>query len=142
MLFSEPVVAAFSLWLAFAWGVLFGLFESVPYVFTNVYGFTEEQVSYTLSTLSYVLPAGVSKSSRLPVHLSHCRIGPVIGFLANFGQDRLYRKNFPTKGPEARLYGACVAGILFPAACFMYAWTASVCIIPAGLALMLHLASV
>lgn len=33
------------------------------------------------------------------------------------------RKNFKTRGQEARLYSACAAGILFPIAMFIYAWT-------------------
>ena len=32
------------------------------------------------------------------------------------------RKNVKTKGPEARLYHAMFAAILFPAAMFIYAW--------------------
>ena len=35
----------------------------------------------------------------------------------------LYRKNFETRGPEARLYLPCVAGILFPISMFIYAWS-------------------
>lgn len=33
------------------------------------------------------------------------------------------RKYFPKRGPEARLYGACCAAILFPAGMFIYAWS-------------------
>lgn len=32
-------------------------------------------------------------------------------------------KNFPKKGPEARLYLACCAAVALPASMFMYAWT-------------------
>lgn len=32
-------------------------------------------------------------------------------------------KNFKTRGPEARLYSACFAGVLFPIGMFLYAWT-------------------
>lgn len=35
------------------------------------------------------------------------------------------RKYHPTKGPEARLFSACLAALLFPAGMFIYAWTAS-----------------
>ena len=32
------------------------------------------------------------------------------------------RKNVATRGPEARLYAAMFAAILFPAGMFIYAW--------------------
>lgn len=32
------------------------------------------------------------------------------------------RKNFAKRGPEARLYGAMFAAILFPIGMFIYAW--------------------
>lgn len=34
------------------------------------------------------------------------------------------RKHFARKGPEARLYMACMASVLFPASMFVYAWCA------------------
>lgn len=34
----------------------------------------------------------------------------------------LCRRYHPTKGPEARLYSACLAALLFPAGMFIYAW--------------------
>ena len=33
-------------------------------------------------------------------------------------------KYHPTKGPEARLFSACLAAVLFPAGMFIYGWTA------------------
>lgn len=35
---------------------------------------------------------------------------------------RHFRKYYPTKGPEARLFSACLAAVLFPAGMFIYAW--------------------
>jgi hypothetical protein len=37
----------------------------------------------------------------------------------------LFRKYFPRKAQEARLYMACVAAIVLPVSMFIYAWTAS-----------------
>ncbi|KAK7458023.1 hypothetical protein VKT23_009931 [Stygiomarasmius scandens] len=76
LLLTEPTVMAFSLWIAFAWGIMYSMFD----------------------------------------------IGALIGFATNFYQESLYRKHFPSRGPEARLYSACVAAILFPAGMFIYAW--------------------
>jgi hypothetical protein len=56
-------------------------------------------------------------------------VGTGLGGLANaYGQEPLYARNFARKGPEARLYFACVGGILFAVGCFIFAW--SVCIQP------------
>ena len=43
MLFLEPIVAWMSLYVAFAFGILFGFFDAFPYVFGNVYHFTGGQ---------------------------------------------------------------------------------------------------
>ncbi|KAG1894160.1 MFS general substrate transporter [Suillus fuscotomentosus] len=40
-------------------------------------------------------------------------------------KDTLYKKYFPTKGQEARLYMACIAAIVLPVSMFIYGWTAS-----------------
>ncbi|KAG8986458.1 hypothetical protein FRB93_005290 [Tulasnella sp. JGI-2019a] len=102
LLLSEPLVTSFSLWIGFAWGVLYGLVESIPYVFQTLYGFNQLQVGLVFLAMM---------------------MGTVIGFIGNLWQDRLYARYFPTKGPEARLYGACAAGVIFPVGCFIYAWT-------------------
>jgi hypothetical protein len=51
-------------------------------------------------------------------------IGVYFGFAATLAQERLYKRYAPTRGPEARLYTACAAAIVFPAGMFMYAWCA------------------
>jgi len=102
LLISEPLVTAFSLWIGFAWGILYGLVEAIPYVFGNLYGFNQGQIG-----LVYL---GII-------------IGSLIGFIGNLWQERLYAKHFPTKGPEARLFAACASGVIFPVGCFIFAWT-------------------
>ena len=69
-------------------------------------------------------------------------IGSVLGYMTNvLFQEKIYecanyfglafsgtdlmlssfRKKFPTRGPEARLYSTCVAGVMFPISMFIYA---------------------
>lgn len=55
--------------------------------------------------------------------LTSCSVAPLLGFCTNFYQEYLYRKYFPKRGPEARLFLAMAAGIILPAAMFIYAWT-------------------
>ncbi|KZT53006.1 MFS general substrate transporter [Calocera cornea HHB12733] len=103
LLITEPVVASFSLWVGFAWGMLYCLLESIPYVFQTIYGFNTGELG--LAFLSMV-------------------VGVLIGWAFNlFVQERAYRRNFGRIGAEARLYSACLAGILFPLGAFIYAWT-------------------
>jgi hypothetical protein len=51
-------------------------------------------------------------------------VGVYFGFAATLAQEWLYKRYAPTRGPEARLYTACAAAIVFPAGMFMYAWCA------------------
>ncbi|KAK7060707.1 hypothetical protein VNI00_000437 [Paramarasmius palmivorus] len=62
-------------------------------------------------------------------------IGSSIGFITNYIQERLYQKGYPTRGPEARLYFACAAAILFPGGMFIYAWTSFSSVSWVGLAM-------
>jgi len=102
LLFTEPVVASISLWIGFAWGVLFGLIESVGLVFGTLYGFNAGEKGLVFSSVV---------------------IGTIIGFIGNLYQEYLYAQNVRRFGPEARLYAACVAGIGFSIGSFIYAWT-------------------
>lgn len=43
MLFSEPVVFFFSIWVSFSWAILYLQFGSIPLVFGTNHGFTTEQ---------------------------------------------------------------------------------------------------
>ena len=43
LLLTEPVVFWFSLWIAFAWGVLYLSFAGIPIIFADAYRFDSEQ---------------------------------------------------------------------------------------------------
>ncbi|KAF6753121.1 MFS polyamine transporter [Ephemerocybe angulata] len=101
LLATEPIVGSFSLWIGFAWGVLFVMVESIGSVFQDLHGFNIGQVGTVFLTVV---------------------IGCFLGFFANLYQERLYRKHFPSRGIEARLYLACAAGVLFPVGMMIYAW--------------------
>jgi len=101
LLLTEPVVTSFTLWVGFAWGVLFVLVESVSPVFRTLHGFNYGETGSVFVTLP---------------------IGCIFGILTNVAQERLYQKHVGTRGPEARLFAACGAAILFPVGMFIYAW--------------------
>lgn len=112
-LISEPIVTFFSLWIGFLWGAIFLLLESVPIVF-DVYGWNENQKSLVLLNLG---------------------VGAAIAWVFNFHQEKLYARAAaraaPNKPPpEARLYWACVGGVLTPIGFFIFAWTGRAGITP------------
>ncbi|KAF9266667.1 MFS general substrate transporter [Marasmius fiardii PR-910] len=102
LMFTEPVVASFSLWVGFAWGILYCMIESIPLIFRELHGFNIGQIGTAFVAMI---------------------IGTTIGSATNFIQERLYQKRYPHRGPEARLYFACFAAVLFPIGMFIYAWT-------------------
>lgn len=112
-LISEPIVTLCSLWIGFLWGTIFLLLESVPIVF-EAYGWTNPQKSLVLLCLA---------------------VGSFIGWIFNLHQEKLYAraaaKAAPNKPPpEARLYWACVGGVLTPVGFFIFAWTGRAGITP------------
>ncbi|KAA1468947.1 MFS general substrate transporter [Dentipellis sp. KUC8613] len=102
LLISEPIVASFSLWVGFAWGILYCLIESITPVFRTIYGFNVGETGTVFAALL---------------------IGTLLGFCSNIHQERLYQAGYPKRGPEARLYWVCAAGVVFPIGMFIYAWT-------------------
>ncbi|KIM81228.1 hypothetical protein PILCRDRAFT_72078 [Piloderma croceum F 1598] len=102
LLLTEPTVLTISIWVGFAWGILYCLIESIGPIFKNLHGFNQGQIG--LAFLGIV-------------------IGSFLGFWTNLYQERLYQKHFANRGPEARLYMSCVAGVVFPVGMFIYAWS-------------------
>ncbi|KAI0080216.1 MFS general substrate transporter [Panus rudis PR-1116 ss-1] len=101
LLFTEPVVASFSLWVGFAWGILYVLIESVGLVFKTLHNFNQGQIGTVFITFV---------------------IGSGLGFVTNMYQESLYQKYVFKRGPEARLYMSMFGAILFPSAMLIYAW--------------------
>ena len=103
LLFTEPVVFVFSLWIGFAWGILYVMIESIGSLFKTVYGFSTGETGSVFAALC---------------------IGSFAGCALNTYQERIYRRTHDARGPEARLYVALGAALLFPAGMYIYAWTA------------------
>ncbi|KAL7415351.1 MFS general substrate transporter [Mrakia frigida] len=106
LLIHEPVVLFFSLWISFAWGIIFLFFSAIPLVFEGNHGWK----------------TGVSGLAYIPLV-----IGTFMGFGANFYQDHLYDRATARNGgvarPEARLYSALVGGPLLPIGLWWFSWT-------------------
>ncbi|KAF5016577.1 hypothetical protein F66182_11700 [Fusarium sp. NRRL 66182] len=51
LLFTEPVVFFFSLWMAFAWAILWIMYGALPDMYQNVYGFNQQQQGATFASV-------------------------------------------------------------------------------------------
>ncbi|KAJ0419214.1 major facilitator superfamily domain-containing protein [Aspergillus carlsbadensis] len=108
MLTTEPVVIFFTLWISFAWGILYLFFSSVPQTYGQNYGW------------------GVLATGIVQLAIS---VGAVIGTAFNPLQDWIYlrtaKRNPERQGrpiPEARLYTSIPGSLLFAAGLFWYGW--------------------
>ncbi|KAG0155520.1 hypothetical protein PDIDSM_1097 [Penicillium digitatum] len=108
MLLTKPVVIFFTLWISFAWGILYLFFPSVVQTYSTNYGWG------TLGTGLVQLAISV---------------GAIIGTAINPLQDWFYlrseRRNKEKPGkpiPEARLYTSILGSLLFAAGLFWYGW--------------------
>jgi hypothetical protein len=110
MIFTEPIVAAFGVYVAFNFAILYGFFAAFPAVFEGTYDFNTGE-----SGLVFVAIA----------------IGNVLAYLIFIFIDRvkfrplvLAAKDGTPVPPEARLYAAFVGAALLPISLFWFAWTA------------------
>ncbi|CAI7577485.1 unnamed protein product [Penicillium manginii] len=108
MLLTEPVVIFFTLWVSFAWGILFLFFSSVSQTFSHNYGWG----TFTTGLVQLAISAGA-----------------VIGTVVNPLQDWIYlnsaKRNRDNPGrpiPEARLYTSIPGSLLFAGGLFWYGW--------------------
>lgn len=108
LLFTEPVVFFFSLWIAFAWSVLYLTFSAIPLVYRTNHGFNTAETGAVFAAIS---------------------IASVISTAINVYQERVARRFFSAKRqeflstPEGRLYFSCVQSILLPIGCFWFGWS-------------------
>jgi MFS family permease len=103
LLLTEPVVFFFSLWAAFAWGVLYMSFDDIPLVFA-ARGFNTEQIGAVYAAIA---------------------IGSILGAILSIYQEKIAKRYWKhlTTTPEGRLYFACVESALLPLGLFWFGWT-------------------
>ena len=106
MLFTEPVVFFFGLWISFAWFLTFLFLSVIPITFQEKRGWNEG-----VSGLPYI----------------SLSIGVTLGFGLNFFQIKKYNSiraaNNGRVLPEARLYGALFGAIWLPIGLFIYSFS-------------------
>ncbi|KAL2835756.1 major facilitator superfamily domain-containing protein [Aspergillus pseudoustus] len=103
LLFTEPVVFFFSLWVAFSWAILYLKFSAIPLVFSTNHNFNVEQNGAVFSAVS---------------------VASIIATAISVYQEKFAtRAGKMSSSPEGRLYFACVESILMPAGLFWFGWT-------------------
>ncbi|KAF2212260.1 hypothetical protein CERZMDRAFT_112000 [Cercospora zeae-maydis SCOH1-5] len=108
LLFTEPVVFFFSLWIAFSWAVLYMTFTAVPLIYRTTYSFTLQQTgaiftSQILATALFTI-FKIFQTPLLRPYMSE-------------KQKRILET------PEGRLLFACVESVLLPVGCVWFCVT-------------------
>ncbi len=113
MLFTEPIVAFFSLYTGFNFSVIFGFMAAYPYVFRSTYEFD------TISSGLIFLAIGFGGSLAVPTVLlcDHFVYQPRVRECKAAGKNGVI-------APEHRLYPALIGCFGLPLALFWFAWTA------------------
>jgi hypothetical protein len=104
LLCRESVVFWFSLWMAFAWSILYLTYEALPLLFTTAYDFTIQA-----NGLVFI---SISVASVLATIIAIWQNNATTNSTSRFS-------NFiPRDRPEGRLYFACVQSLLLPIGLF------------------------
>lgn len=104
LLVTESVIFWFSLWMSFAWAILYLTFELIPFIMFHTYSFS----------------AQASGLAFLPVILAS-----IMGSIIAVWNERLPLLNRTSLygRPEARLFLACAQSLLLPVGLFWFAAT-------------------
>ncbi|KAI9150116.1 Lactose permease [Paramyrothecium foliicola] len=108
LLVTESVVFWFSLWVSFAWAILYMQFSSITIVFKSVYGFRSAQVGAVYTS---VVAASI--------------ISALIAIYQDTVTRTLVRGRDIAGSPEERLLLPCFLSILLPAGLFWFGWSAN-----------------
>ncbi|KAM3079652.1 hypothetical protein ACMFMG_006065 [Clarireedia jacksonii] len=113
MLYTEPIVIAWSIYIAFNFAVLYSFFAAFPLVYSTIYGFDIQQIGLTFISLA---------------------IGSIVATVTVILVDRLwYQKKHASRNsrwstglvpPEYRLHSAMIGSFGLPVGLFWFAWTA------------------
>lgn len=114
LLITEPVVFFFSLWISFAWAVLYLTFGAISLVFEVSHGFSIEQAYAVFASMSIAAVIATCYSIFQEKYTDRL-------FLPIF--TRILGPIDPKKNPERRLYFACVQSLLLPVGLFWFGWT-------------------
>jgi MFS family permease len=119
LLVTEPVVFFFSLWVAFAWAVLYLTFGSIPLVFGRSHGFTIQQSGAVFAAMI----VGSTLSTVLSIYQDRLLGRYLSSSAKNIENPGRIRRSIDLSSPEGRLYFACIESALLPIGLFWFGWT-------------------
>lgn len=119
LLSTEPVVFFFSLWVSFAWAILYLTFSSIPIVFQRSYHFNVQQCGAVFSAMS----VGSTLSTFLSIYQDGWLYNYVNRSPKSLKEQSGFIKRIDLTSPEARLYFACIESTLLPVGLFWFGWT-------------------
>jgi hypothetical protein len=103
LLFIEPIVFFFSLWVSFSWAVLYATFAAMPLVFRESYDSNVEQCGAVFGAMC---------------------IASILSTVLSILQDKCVRQYLARISslwkPERHLYVSCVQSLLLPIGCFWF----------------------
>ncbi|KAI1393070.1 MFS general substrate transporter [Hypoxylon trugodes] len=141
LLFTEPIVFFFSLWVSFAWAILYLTFGSIPLVFQRQYDFNIEQSGYVftamivgsvISTIIGIYQESVLNHPKWRSESDDTETDSVGDAIDNDNDENVegegfwgfLRRKFPAESPEARLYFTCFTSILLPIGLYLFGFSA------------------
>ncbi|QGI88410.1 hypothetical protein CEK25_003366 [Fusarium fujikuroi] len=107
LLWKEPIVFCMSLWVSFAWAIMYMQFSSIGLVFRSVYGFDNAAVGavYTATIVGSIVGIGISLLQETII-------------------KRVLPHKEPLSTPEQRLLSPCIQSVLLPIGLFWFFMTA------------------
>jgi hypothetical protein len=106
LLFTEPTIVLFSLWVSFSWSILYLAFGSIRLIFTASHDFTSQQSSAVFSAIC---------------------IGSIISTSISVLRGLLFKQPSQwveqNRIPETSLYSSCVESLLLPIGLIWLGWT-------------------
>lgn len=134
LLFTEPVVFFFSLWVSFAWATLYLTFAAIPLVFSRQYGFNTEQSGYVFIAMivGSILATTIGVTQENLLRHPKWQSQPQPQRSKGEDQDHhqppsrfwaFMRRRFPVEAPESRLYFICISSILLPLGLYLFGFT-------------------
>lgn len=135
LLFTEPIVFFFSLWVSFAWAILYLTFGSIPLVFQRQYNFTLEQSGYVFTAMiASSVPAttiGIYQENILKHRAWRRKTSASESDSSDKSDDGsnsrfwiFVRRKFPAESHESRLYLTCFTSVLLPLGLYLFGFSA------------------
>jgi len=119
LLITEPVVFFFSLWVSFAWAILYLTFGSIPIVYQRSYNFDIQQSGAVFSAMSI----GATLSTILSIYQDRWLYNYMNRSTKSSEAKSGFMKWIDLSSPESRLYFACIESTLLPIGLFWFGWT-------------------